>query len=59
MASRYSDAGLECPECAREGEWPAECAECHEAKPLHDDGMCAECLMLTEVESDPFSRRVA
>ena len=35
------------------------CAECREVKALSDDGVCADCALLTSVCGDPFDRKDA
>ena len=41
---------IECFDCSGEGSWDGACAECHEPKPLNNDGLCDECSGLVTVE---------
>ena len=46
-----------CDYCGGLGWIGCDCADCDEEKPLNGDGLCAECMGLTEVHGDPMRRR--
>jgi len=43
-----------CDECGEIGWVGATCSDCGEENPLNEDGVCAECLELTECVGDPL-----